>query len=104
MGNSFSLDAFGFAVGGHQEDLAFGRQDLRADDFVLVIQLDAVHARRDESHRAHIIFLEADRHALRGDEQDILPLAVGQTDPISTVAFVDFGEHERLREGPGQFA
>ena len=50
--------------------------DVRRDDRVLRLDLDALDARRRAAHRAHLLLAEPDRHALPGREEH-LALAVG---------------------------
>src|SRR5215216_2054770 len=73
----FFLNTFGLAITCNKEDFTLTRKDFHSNNFILVVQLRTAHARRDETHWPHLIFLEADRHALRGGEQNILTLAVG---------------------------
>ena len=67
---------------------AFGRNGADRDDKIAFSQIDAAHAARDASHRAHVGFVKADRHAVvRGDEN--LLFAVGADDVQKLVAFVN---------------
>ena len=61
--------------------VAFVSTTAKRDDDVFLVQRDAAHAGGGPAHGAHVRFLEADAHALAGDENR-LARAAGQTTSI----------------------
>src|SRR4030095_16961153 len=67
--------ALAVAAGGDGEHLALRIQLLHADHAVVRAKLDTLDAVGGTSHRAHLLFREADRQAPGGGEENV-PVAV----------------------------
>src|SRR6266478_3669941 len=61
---------------GDGEDRDAFLHDVRGDDLVAVVELDALHAAGAPAHRAHLFLREPDDHAELGRDHDLTP-AVG---------------------------
>src|SRR5207244_12473915 len=91
---------------GHREDLGAFLHDVRADDGVALLHVDAANAAGAAAHRTHLVLGEADGHArLRGDHH--LALAVRAMHRHELVALVQpdgqdaAGARARLLPQPG---
>ena len=100
------LGALAVAVLGDGEDGGALLHHVGAHHLVAVLQRDALHAVGGAAHGAHLALREADAHALRGGEQDVLG-AVGDLHRHQRVALVDAQRDDarwrarwRTRSGP----
>ncbi len=100
-GEILRLDTFAAPIGSQQEHLAALREQFRAHDLIIGLELDPQHPGGDQPHRAHVLLREADRHPSgRRQQQIALPLA--HQNPAQTIPRVDPHEGERRGRRPRQ--
>src|SRR5262245_56854317 len=73
-----------------------------ADHVIVVAQRDAAHAAGLAPHVAHLLFVEADRHAFVRGQEDLLR-AVSQLHSHQLVSFVDAHGDDAVRADVGEF-
>src|SRR6266545_3534738 len=98
------LGALPHALLGHGEEGGLAAHHDHVDDVVFLVQLDSLHAGGRASHVPHVLFMEANAHAVGGSEHDVVlavrDLYVDQLVPLLDIdrADADGARIAELRE------
>src|ERR1051325_10967543 len=82
------LRALAHALFGDREQRGFAPHDHHVDDRILLVELDPLHAGGRPAHVADVLLVEANAHAVRRGEHDVV-LAVGHLHVDQLVALLD---------------